>query len=76
MLLIYFNTVNIKIHLLYENKHQYCIVLCECWSMQTYILQNCPCNVSLKRPRQSVVSLTCKLITKGEILKAQLITKK
>jgi hypothetical protein len=22
MLLIYFNTVNIKIHLLYENKHQ------------------------------------------------------
>ena len=34
-----------------------------------YERTNCPCNVALERPRQSVVSQTCKLITKGETIK-------
>jgi hypothetical protein len=33
-----------------------------------HLRTNCPWNVSLKRLRQSVVSLTCKLITKEETL--------
>ena len=40
-----------------------------------YIYPRIACKVSLKRPRQSLVSLTYKLITKRESLKAQLFTK-
>jgi hypothetical protein len=40
-----------------------------------HLCTNCPCNVSPKRSRQSVVSFTFKLINKGETLKTQLITK-
>jgi hypothetical protein len=40
-----------------------------------YLFKKMQYKVSLKRPRQSLVSLTCKLIAKRESLKAQLFTK-
>ena len=91
MLLIYSNTVNIKIHFLYENKQQLhakfyrapnCTFVNVGQSMPKFYREsfqkglldymyeqtNCPCNVAFKRPRKSVVSLTWKLITKGETI--------
>ena len=58
-----------------QSKSKFYITLFSYRLTLLHLCTNCPCNVSLKRPRQSVVSFTCKLITKGETLKAKLITK-